>query len=200
MLTEMYHDHGDSEYQSSYRSSPVDVVESYRITIHWKCTSQQSGNIPQDATLEQPFARYYREYPQILHQFAPRSVSSVSSQRLLTVPLDADKQAAINLFLGVPSDPQRDRPVRGGYRQWFKPEHLDAPYVIPLCEDRLREFVKTKGDFWIEYYRPLLFTSLGKHFAYSMNSTLKLPGYALRSIFYSIPDVSPQQNCEGYES
>lgn len=31
------------------------------------------------------------------------------------------------------------------------------------------------------YYRPLLFTSLGKHFAYSMNSTLKLPGQVLSS-------------------
>ncbi len=44
--------------------------------------------------------------------------------------VDGDKQAAIDLFLGVQSDSTL-----------------------------------------------LLFTSVGKHFAYSMNSTLKLPGY-----------------------
>jgi len=37
----------------------------------------------------------------------------------------------------------------------------------------------------VEYYRPLLFTSLGKHFAYSMNSTLKLPGKTAKDINHS---------------
>jgi hypothetical protein len=49
--------------------------------------------------------------------------------------------------------------------------------VLDVCEKGIRDAVQGKGDFWVEYYRPLLFTSLGKHFAYSMNSTLKLPGY-----------------------
>jgi hypothetical protein len=91
---------------------------------------------------------------------------------------DADKQTAINLFLGVQSERTiTHAPVRGGYQQWFNKKHLEPPYVVDDSEKRLRDFVKSKGDFWVEYYRPLLFTSLGKHFAYSMNSTLKLPGY-----------------------
>lgn len=91
--------------------------------------------------------------------------------------LDADKQAAINLFLGVQSERVAPPPVRGGYQQWFDPVNLEPAYVLEDCERGLEEFVRgSRGDFWIEYYRPLLFTSLGKHFAYSMNSTLKLPG------------------------
>lgn len=90
---------------------------------------------------------------------------------------DADKQTAINLFLGVESErPITHRRVRGGYQQWFHRENLEPAYVVGECEKGLCDFVQNRGDFWIEYYRPLLFTSLGKHFAYSMNSTLKLPG------------------------
>jgi phosphatidylinositol 3,5-bisphosphate 5-phosphatase len=91
--------------------------------------------------------------------------------------LDADKQTAINLFLGVRSErPITQPPQRGGYRDWFDEKHLRPAYVVDECESGMQSFVQTKGDFWIEYYRPLLFTALGKHFAYSMNSTLKLPG------------------------
>lgn len=67
-------------------------------------------------------------------------------------------------------------PRRGGYRDWFHKENLEPAYILEECEEGLRQFAENRGDFWIEYYRPLLFTSLGKHFAYSMNSTLKLPG------------------------
>lgn len=90
---------------------------------------------------------------------------------------DADKQTAINLFLGVVTDRAiAHRPSRGGYQQWVNPEHLKPAYARDNCERTLQEFVANKSDFWIEYYRPMLFTSLIKHFTYSMNSTLKLPG------------------------
>ena len=91
---------------------------------------------------------------------------------------DADKQTAINLFLGVQAERAiTPPPVRGGYQKWFHEEHLEPAYVIDECTKGLQDFARYKSDFWVEYYRPLLFTSLGKHFAYSMNSTLKLPGY-----------------------
>ena len=92
--------------------------------------------------------------------------------------LDADKQAAINLFLGI--NPERmvaQPPQRGNYQKWFNEEHLEPAYVLEDCERGIQHFINTRGDYWIEYYKPLLFTSLGKHFAFSMNSTLKLPGY-----------------------
>jgi hypothetical protein len=99
---------------------------------------------------------------------------------------DADKQAAIDLFLGIQSDTTLARsPKRSGYHQWFRDEHLNSPYTLEACRDGIDDFVERSSDFWMGYYRPLLFTSLGKHFAYSMNSTLKLPGYVLRR---SYPD------------
>lgn len=90
---------------------------------------------------------------------------------------DADKQAAINLFLGIQPDAVTVRKVkRSGYQEWYDPRHLEAGYALEACEAGINQFVEMSREFWVEYYRPLLFTSLGKHFAYSMNSTLKLPG------------------------
>ncbi|CAK5279425.1 unnamed protein product [Mycena citricolor] len=135
MLTEMYHDHGDSIALQYTGSALVNRVETYRRMPHWN---------------------------------------------------NADKQTAINLFLGVQAEgPIVHKAVRGGYQKWFNEDNLEPPYPMTVCNRTLREFVHNKSDFWIEYYRPLLFTSLGKHFAYSMNSTLKLPGKTLRDIHNS---------------
>lgn len=98
-------------------------------------------------------------------------------KKLTNTTLDADKQAAINLFLGIQPDVVTIRKVkRSGYQEWYDPRHLEAGYALEACEAGIKQFVEMSREFWVEYYRPLLFTSLGKHFAYSMNSTLKLPG------------------------
>jgi phosphatidylinositol 3,5-bisphosphate 5-phosphatase len=132
--------------------------------------------------------------------------------------LDADKQLAINIFLGI----KDDRVITGkqmkfgGYENWFDPEkvgisprkngesgasgarnapteldcdHGECRFDLDACEQALQKFVDqdagegvtagtsgTNAEYWVEYYRPLLFTGLGKHFSYGMNSTLKLPG------------------------
>ncbi|THV08131.1 hypothetical protein K435DRAFT_641871 [Dendrothele bispora CBS 962.96] len=146
MLTEMYHDHGDTIALQYTGSALVNRVETYRRMPHWNSHS--------------------RDIIENIRRFYTNSL------------LDADKQQAINLFLGVKNERPVTQPsVRKGYRKWFHEEYLQAPYCIEDCDKGLREFVQNKGDFWTEYYRPLLFTSLGKHFAYSMNSTLKLPGW-----------------------
>ncbi len=91
--------------------------------------------------------------------------------------VDAEKQTAINVFLGVKTENiPRPLPKRGGYRDWFHPEYLEPTCDLETCQRALVDFAE-QSDFWTEYYRPLLFTSLRNHFAYSMNSTLKLPGY-----------------------
>lgn len=96
----------------------------------------------------------------------------------LSILADGDKQAAIDLFLGVQSDSMSVRsPKRSGYYAWFRDEHLNSLYTLEACQDGIDDFVERSSDFWMGYYRPLLFTSVGKHFAYSMNSTLRLPGY-----------------------
>ena len=114
---------------------------------------------------------------------------------------DADKQAAINLFLGVENERAIVHPpVREGYQKWFHEEHLRPAYVLNECDACFKDFVHRRGDFWVEYYRPLLFTSLGKHFAYSMNSTLKLPGYEdFFSCCLGTDECVLQEDCERYE-
>ncbi|KAH9916211.1 SacI homology domain-containing protein [Fomitopsis serialis] len=147
MLTEMYHDHGDSLALQYTGSALVNRVETYRRMPHWNSHS--------------------RDIIENLRRFYANSL------------LDADKQAAINLFLGsTPSAPSHAR--RRGAN----------------CERGISQFINTRGDFWIEYYKPLLFTSLGKHFAFSMNSTLKLPGKTARDINHSpfLPQYNPSSH------
>lgn len=145
MLTEMYHDHGDTIALQYTGSALVNRVETYRRMPHWNSHS--------------------RDIIENIRRFYTNAV------------LDADKQAAINLFLGVQTERVITKPIRrGGYRCWFTPEHLEPAYVLEECERGLQEFTQHRSDFWLEYYRPLLFTSLGKHFAFSMNSNLKSSG------------------------
>ncbi|KAJ2913114.1 hypothetical protein MD484_g7305, partial [Candolleomyces efflorescens] len=151
MLTEMYHDHGDTIALQYTGSALVNRVETYRRMPHWNSHS--------------------RDIIENVRRFYTNAL------------LDADKQTAINLFLGIQSERTITKPpVRGGYQKWFHDENLTQAYTLDECDDGLCDFVKNKGDFWVEYYRPLLFTSLGKHFAYSMNSTLKLPGKTVKDI------------------
>ncbi|KAJ7221717.1 polyphosphoinositide phosphatase [Mycena pura] len=154
MLTEMYHDHGDTIALQYTGSALVNRVETYRRMPHWNSHS--------------------RDIIENIRRFYTNSL------------LDADKQTAINLFLGVQDErPITRSPVRGGYQKWFHEEHLQPPYALDDCDRGLRDFMQNKSDFWVEYYRPQLFTSLGKHFAYSMNSTLKLPGKTAKDINHS---------------
>ncbi|KAM5532686.1 hypothetical protein V8D89_013655 [Ganoderma adspersum] len=152
MLTEMYHDHGDSLALQYTGSALVNRVETYRRMPHWNSHS--------------------RDIIENLRRFYANSL------------LDNDKQAAINLFLGVPAEKMTNRaPLqRGNYQKWFTDEHLEVAYPLDACERAVAQFVNSRADYWIEYYRPLLFTSLGKHFAFSMNSTLKLPGKTARDV------------------
>ncbi|CAE6359255.1 unnamed protein product [Rhizoctonia solani] len=90
---------------------------------------------------------------------------------------NADKQASIDVFLGIRSDCKPSTPPeRRAYQQWFHPENLDPVFVPEQCSSALCEFAQTRADFWDEYYRPKLFTSLQKHFAFSMSSSSKLTG------------------------
>lgn len=144
-------------------SALVNRVETYRRMPHWNSHSRD---------IIENIRRFYT------NSLLGKRASLSEGLPINRYVLDADKQTAINLFLGVLIERTITQPpVRGGYQDWFRKEHLQPAYVLGDCERGICEVVETKGDFWIEYYRPLLFTSLGKHFAYSMNSTLKLPGY-----------------------
>lgn len=94
---------------------------------------------------------------------------------------------ATDVFLGVHAPlaptasmgPMKERPPRplskiprGGYPQWFSHAHLGPQYDVAKCAAALPR----TAEYWNEYYRPLVFTPLGKHFAFTMNSTVKLFG------------------------
>ncbi|QRW17392.1 polyphosphoinositide phosphatase [Rhizoctonia solani] len=145
MLTEMYHDHGDTIALQYAGGALVNRVESYRRMPHWNSHS--------------------RDVIENMRRFYANSV------------LDADKQASIDVFLGTRSESKPCGPAeRRAYQQWFHPENLDPVFVPVQCSSALCEFAQTRADFWDEYYRPKLFTSLQKHFAFSMSSSSKLTG------------------------
>lgn len=145
MLTEMYHDHGDTIALQYAGGALVNRVESYRRMPHWNSHS--------------------RDVIENMRRFYANSV------------LDADKQASIDVFLGIRNDSKPPAPPeRRTYQQWFHPENLEPVFVPDECSSALCEFAQTRADFWDEYYRPRIFTSLQKHFAFSMSSSAKLIG------------------------
>ena len=140
-------------------SALVNRVETYRRLPHWNSHSRD---------IIENFRRFYTN-SLLGGLFSPLPLTF--SDQIV----DADKQAAINLFLGIQSERAVPQVIkRNGYRDWFHAEHLQPVYELEDCMHRLHEFAKLRSDFWVEYYRPLLFTALGKHFAYSMNSAVKL--------------------------
>ncbi|GAA6022535.1 hypothetical protein JCM11491_005592 [Sporobolomyces phaffii] len=117
---------------------------------------------------------------------------------------DADKQAAIDLFLGVqPALPPRPtfgvaRPARRrSYRHWFTPSFLEPCVPQDDVASVLQRTIDEDGDgssnYWTAYYRPTLFTSLAIHFGYTISSSSKFrPGgtddhspFATRSIAHN---------------
>ncbi|EIW71658.1 hypothetical protein TREMEDRAFT_27142 [Tremella mesenterica DSM 1558] len=132
VLTEMYHDHGDTLAWQYTGSALVNRVDTYRRTKATQWTSHS------------------RDLLENIRRFYTNSM------------LDADKQAAINLFLGVePSAPvyKADRPH---YRQWFTPSHLDPPKV---------EVLEPVNEVFKEYYKPHILSQLDRLYAFTMNST-----------------------------
>ncbi|GAA5990178.1 hypothetical protein JCM5350_002532 [Sporobolomyces pararoseus] len=97
---------------------------------------------------------------------------------------DADKQAAIDLFLGVqPALPPRPTfgaagPARRrSYRHWFTPLFLQ-PRISPtevaeVLQRTIDQDEDGSSDYWRSYYRPNLLTSLALHFGYTMLSSSK---------------------------
>jgi hypothetical protein len=142
MLTEMYHDLGDTIALQYGGSQLVNTMETYRKINQWTSHSRD---------MLQGLKRYY-------------SNSFV----------DAEKQMAINLFLGVANDVPDFQIVneksRRHYQRWFTPEHLVTSNVLQERERWLQTFAKRTSSFWAEYYRPSLFTDLMRHHAFKMTA------------------------------
>ncbi|KAG8749234.1 phosphatidylinositol-3,5-bisphosphate 5-phosphatase [Serendipita sp. 396] len=191
MLTEMYHDHGDTIALQYTGSALVNRVETYRRMPHWNSHSRD---------IIENFKRFYvNQMLDADKQLAINTFLGVKDDRGIT-----GKQTKF-----------------GGYDKWYDPEkiglkrgdktenatsceHGECRFDLEFCEKALEDFAisdapgegisagteeklnsGTNAEFWLEYYRPLLFTGLGKHFSYGMNSTLKLPGKTAQDIHKS---------------
>ncbi|EST05716.2 Synaptojanin, N-terminal [Kalmanozyma brasiliensis GHG001] len=169
MLTEMYHDLGDTIAMQYGGSALAHTTDTYRKKNQWTSHSRD---------VLESVKRYYA------NSFA-----------------DADKQAAINLFLGVdPMAPDfaphafpetilvpttaggshqdeesskkavRAVPFRPHYQHWYDPLHLQPHGSIEARQRRLKEVANADAGFWAEYYRPSLFTDLNRHHAFKMTA------------------------------
>ncbi|WWC73521.1 uncharacterized protein I206_107492 [Kwoniella pini CBS 10737] len=134
VLTEMYHDHGDTLAWQYTGSALVNRVDTYRRTKAAQWSSHS------------------RDLLENIRRFYNNSM------------LDADKQSAINLFLGVqPSLPTYDL-ARPNYKQWFTPSHLEEPKYDELAP--INQVYK-------EYYKPHILSQFGRLYAFTMNSTTR---------------------------
>ena len=166
MLTEMYHDLGDTIALQYGGSHLVNTMETYRKINQWTSHSRD---------MLEGLKRYYA------NSF-----------------VDADKQAAINLFLGVDSDAvdtQLTPAIRSRrhYQQWFTPEYLEPRDALLTSQSRLEEFVGASSSFWAEYYRPSLFTDLLRHHAFKMTAVhqhLPMPTSSQALGFPASPSIS----------
>ncbi|KAG8819015.1 phosphatidylinositol-3,5-bisphosphate 5-phosphatase [Serendipita sp. 399] len=189
MLTEMYHDHGDTIALQYTGSALVNRVETYRRMPHWNSHSRD--------IIENLKRFYVNQMLDADKQLAINTFLGVKDDRGIT-----GKQEKF-----------------GGYDKWYDPEkvglkegnvqricdHGECRFDLEVCERALEQFAisdasgegatnmgsgerwnnGTNAEFWVEYYRPLLFTGLGKHFSYGMNSTLKLPGKTVQDVHKS---------------
>lgn len=174
MLTEMYHDLGDTIALQYGGSHLVNTMETYRKINQWTSHSRD---------MLEGLKRYYA------NSF-----------------VDADKQAAIDLFLGMTRDvgelvtpggvmpsstasrvvaARKTRPPteRRSYRDWYTVDHLQAITPTPQRKEYLQRVIAEQSDFfWAEYYRPRLFTDLMRHHAFKMTAVHQHQPAALAAI------------------
>lgn len=120
---------------------------------------------------------------------------------------DYDKQAAIDLFLGIkpPLAPPAmweyiPPPPRPSYRDWYSPSHLSNPHASPtdiaagLQATIDEEDAQDPLDLWRRFYRGVHFESLAPQFAFKMISTLKGP-VMIRCDHFSLFPSSTLSSC-----
>ncbi|KAK7537810.1 polyphosphoinositide phosphatase-like protein Fig4 [Phyllosticta citricarpa] len=161
IFTYMFHDHGDTIAIQYGGSHLVNTMATYRKINHWQSHSRD---------MVESFKRYYH------NSF-----------------LDSQRQEAYNLFLGNyvfsqgqpmlwdlstdyylhHTDPKHwPMKPRNHYITWFTPTFLE-PRMLPPSKHVPSQTGATEqyDDYWLEYYRPLALSSLGKVFTFKLNST-----------------------------
>lgn len=176
MLTEMYHDHGDTIALQYGGSHLVNTMETYRKINQWSSHSRD---------MIEGIRRYYSnsfvdaEKQDAINLFLGNYVITKGDPSLWELTSD---------FFLHNDDPRQKLPRRD-YRRWWTPKNLEwfeaKPHegsegsVVALRVHRHQhstasiDLEEGVGSYWIDYYRPRLFTSFARLFAFNMNSTLK---------------------------
>ncbi|KAK9447710.1 SacI homology domain-containing protein [Limtongia smithiae] len=194
LLTEMYHDHGDTIALQYGGSHLVNTMETYRRINQWTSHSRD---------LIESIRRYYNN-------------SFVDSQRQEAInlflgnyvfetgqPMLWDLSTDYYLHHGVPGNAKRPR---RSYRKWWTPINVQEPLTQREIDDIRGEKVIKNGvkivkstsgyfdDYWMEYYKPRMLSSFSKVFHYNMNSTLRyLPSIATGNGKYNHSPFEPRQ-------
>jgi hypothetical protein len=139
LLTEMYHDHGDTIALQYGGSNLVNTIESYKIK-QWSSHSRD---------MIEGLKRYYA------NSFSGSSKELVPSGSGQSCRTDADKQRAINLFLGIHEADHAPphsapRPAARSYIQWFTPSNIEQNTDPELAARIAAENLETDCDYWTE--------------------------------------------------
>ncbi|KKA28256.1 hypothetical protein TD95_005236 [Thielaviopsis punctulata] len=162
MLTDMYHEHGDTIAMQYAGSQLVNTVETYRKTSQW--------SNPRD--MIESFKRFYNN-------------SFLDAQRQQTYNLflgnyvyDPEKPLLWDLL----SDWHLHNPELTlckhleikDYINWFTPKYLETRQpALSMALRRLRQYsVEDVDEYWLENYRPLTISSFDTMFAMKMKSSL----------------------------
>lgn len=90
--------------------------------------------------------------------------------------LDAEKQLATDLFLGITKESiasELSQMHRRRKDDWYDPAYLDDVVDVPSAERRMGWVISQAVDYRDDYYRPRLYTSFERHYAAKINSTMK---------------------------
>ena len=169
ILTEMYHDHDVSRWcsLSPLFTPPTNASSSHCPAVHSQRALQPRRDLAESA-LELALLGCHRKPQAVLTTKCTMRTSKRRSISSWVSPTTELSRAGGSSLAGTTRGTAQ-RTSRG---------HCTIRARIRMGYAN-SSTVEVAAEFWVEYSRPLLFTSLGKHFAWRMNHTLKLPGYVL---------------------
>lgn len=167
MLTNMYHDHGDTIAVQYGGSQLVNTMETYRKTNQWTSHSRD---------MVESFKRYYNnsfldgQRQEAYNLFLGNYIFAAGQPMLWDLATD--------YYLHHANPRSWSGKSRRSYIDWYTPEYLEKrtldKYIGP-CGVAAGKSIGFFDDYWLEYYKPLAVSSFKKVFTYMgrMNSTLK---------------------------
>ncbi|WFD00348.1 phosphatidylinositol-3,5-bisphosphate 5-phosphatase [Malassezia yamatoensis] len=170
MLTEMYHDLGDTIALQYGGSALAHTTDTYRKINHWTSHSRD---------MIEGLKRYYA------NSFADAD-KQASIDLFLGHDLDVDTPS-------VSTNHPLPAPALRGVNQYLTPgEDLEKKQAYILT------YVNADRHFWTRYYRPGLFTDLQRHHAYKMTAVHQgpalLPDEAFPALNHASPTPDPLRN------